>query len=152
MIWATDIYGLEVLLHPPQHALDYFQKHPMEFPRGRYPPLPGDELQLPGINNCFHTWETAVAAEVGSTALVRAAGYKVDVIMAAFHGNKEYEKGETCKKNGDVLFEGKYWGTNVHPFETLFMKSHREMDEITLEMHTQWVDGNGYSSWDVCKS
>jgi hypothetical protein len=48
--------------------------------------------QAPGINQCFHTWDSAVAAEVSSTALIKAAGYKVDVLMAAFHGIKELER------------------------------------------------------------
>jgi hypothetical protein len=163
MIWATDITGLEVLLFPPEPALDYLSTHPILLPppknkesKGKTLPKPAPETsrvhQAPGINGCFHTWDSAVAAEISSTSLMKAAGYKVDAMMAAYHGMKEYEEGQTCRENRDVLFDGEYFGTNVHPFETGFMKSNRDVDPVGLERLSQWMGGRGYRSYDYCKA
>jgi hypothetical protein len=108
--------------------------------------------QSPGINACFHTWDSAVAAEVSSTSLIKAAGYKVDVLMAAFHGVKELEAGESCEENGDVLFEGGYFGGNISVWETGWWKTNREVEEEELERQTEWVRQRGYRSWDFCRA
>lgn len=57
-----------------------------------------------GINACFHTWDSAVASEVYATSVIKAAGYKVDVLMAVYHGIKEMEEGESCDEE---------WGCTV---------------------------------------
>ncbi|KUJ20010.1 uncharacterized protein LY89DRAFT_695594 [Mollisia scopiformis] len=160
MIWATDLTGLETLLFPPQSALDYISTHPILLP----PPknkeaaakTPSPETsrvhQAPGINACFHTWDSAVAAEISSTSLIRAEGYKVDAMMAAYHGMRSYEEGVSCAENRDVLFDGEYFGTNVHPFETGFLKSNRDVDPLGLERQSQWMRGRGYRSYDYCRA
>jgi hypothetical protein len=58
--------------------------------------------------------------------------------------------GEICGKAEDLLYEGKYYGTNVHPFELVFMKTNRRIDDFGLEKLTEWVDGIGYESYDYC--
>jgi hypothetical protein len=108
--------------------------------------------QPPGINACFHTWDSAVAAEVSATALIKAAGYKIDVLMMAFHGIKEVEKGESCEVNGDVLFEGGYFGGDISVWETGWWKTNRGMKEEELKRLTGWVGERGYRSWDFCRA
>jgi hypothetical protein len=108
--------------------------------------------QPPGINACFHTWDSAVAAEVSSTSLILAAGYKVDVLMAAFHGVKSLEEGESCDENGDVLFEGGYFGGDISVWETGWWKTNRDVDDGGLERQTEWVRNRRYSSWDYCRA
>ena len=132
MIWATDRTGIELLLHPPAD-----------------PKLPADKQEV-GINSCFHTWETAVHAEVYATQIILAAGYETSVMMSAFHAKKTFV--QDCDKggNGDALWNGKYYGTNVHPYETVFMKSNRDIDPILMTRLTEWTDGSGYSSYDHC--
>jgi hypothetical protein len=93
-----------------------------------------------------------VAAEVSATALIKAAGYKIDVLMTAFHGIKELERGETCELNGDVLFEGGYFGRDISVWETGWWKTNREMGEEELKRLTGWVGERGYSSWDFCRA
>lgn len=105
---------------------------------------------VPGINNCFHTWDSAVAAEISATSLIKAAGYKVDAMMSAFHGLSSYEQGESCGKNSDVLRDKEYFGINVHPFETGWMKSNRDADPLGIKRHSQWMDGRNYRSYDYC--
>ncbi len=50
----------------------------------------------------------------------------------------------------DWLGAGAYFGTFVHPYENLFMKSHRHIEDTVLDRLTEWHDGWGYSSYDVC--
>jgi hypothetical protein len=54
-----------------------------------------------------------------------------------------------CKEE-DWLGPGSYFGTFVHPYENLFMKSHRKIEDTVLENLTKWHDGWGYESYDVC--
>ena len=154
MIWATDNTGIETLLFPPASAVEYLREHPVKLPPKSEEAnvKSGAGPQQPGINGCFHDWDSAVAAEVGASSLIKAAGYEIDVLMSAFHGDKEYGSQASCEQNGDVLWNGGYWGTNVHPFETVFIKTNRDVDPVALKDHTDWVNGRGYSSYDYCLS
>ena len=53
-------------------------------------------------------------------------------------------------KHEDWLGPGSYFGTFVHPYENLFMKSHRKIEDTVLDNLTKWHDGWGYESYDVC--
>ncbi|KAL2068368.1 hypothetical protein VTL71DRAFT_16466 [Oculimacula yallundae] len=160
MIWATDIMGIQTLLFPPQKALDYLSSHPITLPAfsasQNDPPQPSSSTTpLPsryGINGCFNTYASAVGAEVSSTSLILAAGYKVDAMMSAYHGLKEYEENRSCGENRDVLWEGKYFGIDVHPFETVFIKANRDLAPLVLERHSEWVEKRRYSSYDYCRA
>jgi hypothetical protein len=147
MIWATDLVGMEILLFPPQSALDYLAEHPVTYLQSSE----SENKQLPGINGCFHNWDSAVRAEISSTSLIWAAGYKVDAMMAAYQGQESYRTGKSCSGNSDVLWDGKYWGTNMGFYETLFMKSNRNVDPTGLKMQTEWMSGREYRSYDHCK-
>lgn len=133
MIWATDIIGLELLLNPPAD------------------PSKSEDNQPVGINHCFDGWDEAVAGEIGASGVITRAGYKLDVMMAAFHG---YDYVEKCdpSKNGDVLWNNGYEGTNIHPYDTMFLKTNRDIDPKMVEKMTEWTDGSKYSSWDHCPS
>jgi hypothetical protein len=148
MIWATDIIGLTTLLFPSASAISQLSLAPLlsasiDVER----PIPAP---FPGINACFHKWGDAVAAEVGSSAIIKASGYKLDVMMSAYHGSTTYEKDCNSSVNGDVLFDKKYFGTNVHPFETVFIKTNRDIDPVGLMRLTEWTKGRKYSSFDFC--
>lgn len=56
----------------------------------------------------------------------------------------------SCRKM-DWLQPGNYYGMTVHPYENLFMKSHRHLDDNLMDRLTEWHDGSGYESYDVCK-
>lgn len=135
MIWATDAIGMSLLLYPPQ-------------------PTPTKEMPTPkpehGINACFHTWDTAVHAEIGATSVVVDAGYKVDVMMSRFHGDANYIEHCDSTQNGDVLWNGGYSGTNVHPYETIFLKTNRDIDPVLMERLSEWTSGANFSSYDYC--
>ncbi|CAG8961595.1 hypothetical protein HYFRA_00006130 [Hymenoscyphus fraxineus] len=146
MILATDKVGMETLLHPTQEALTIYKANP---PKEAFP-LEFDLDQTPGINGCFKSYGHAVKAEISITSLIRAAGYKYDVMMSAFKGTADYE--HTCDPNvGDLLWDRRYYGINVHPFETIFIKSNRDIDPLVVQRHTEWAAGRGYTSYDHCK-
>lgn len=144
MIWAIDRIGLEVLLFPTDEQTAKLKT--LIPPREPTSPVP--EMEVPGINSCPHEYWKAVAVEVHSTALIKAAGYKVDAMMSAFHSSPLYE--EHCGSNGDVLLKDGYYGMNLHPYDTVFAKTNRGSDPLTLERLTSWTRGAKYSSYDYC--
>jgi len=74
-------------------------------------------------------------------------------MMTAYHAAENYE--DICDKRretADVLWEGEYFGINVHPFETVFIKSNRDVDPVTTDRLTEWTEKRKYSSYDFCKA
>jgi hypothetical protein len=100
-----------------------------------------------GIDNCPQDMNQAVAFETRLTSLIKANGYTVGVIMAM--GNSYDGWVDVCA-NGDVTVAGAYDGTNIHPYETMFVKTKRGADPKTLELLTKWHDGSNYSSYNYC--
>ena len=85
-------------------------------------------------------------------------GYEVDVLMAAYRGEfedggEQYER--ECRgadpPSKDVNFNKGYFGFNVHPYETIFVKANRDVDPNMIEKFAEWHDNMNYSSWDVCE-
>nr|XP_036578224.1 uncharacterized protein CTRU02_11725 [Colletotrichum truncatum]KAF6785425.1 hypothetical protein CTRU02_11725 [Colletotrichum truncatum] len=136
MIWATDDIGIDLLLHPPPNSSD-----PDQF---------GNENDAVGLAGCYDGWNHAVHAEVGATGLFTKQGYEVDLMMTAFHSSKKYIEECDTSHNGDVLWNGAYFGTNVHPYETIFIKANRNIDPVLIDHLTTWQQASGYSSYDVC--
>ncbi|KAH8598910.1 hypothetical protein B0O99DRAFT_698234 [Bisporella sp. PMI_857] len=141
MILATDRIGIEVLLFPPAAAVAKVAQLPPVNMKGEF-------NLYPGINGCFHEWGAAVSAEIGTSAVMNAAGYKLDVMMSAYHNGKEFEQ---CNSIVDFLNENTYYGISYHPYETLFFKTNRVIDELMIERYTDWTNGRKYSSYDFCK-
>lgn len=67
--------------------------------------------------------------------------------LAALNAPGDFWK--DCKE-ADWLGPGSYYGTFVHPYENLFMKSHRHIEDTVLDRLTEWHDGSGVNSWEVC--
>jgi hypothetical protein len=107
--------------------------------------------------------------EIRTTQLLRDNGYEVDVFLSVYHSKDRETKqrlltdpdpaslsvsvpGDFWKSctDEDWLGPGSYFGTFVHPYENLFMKSHRHIEDTVLDRLTEWHDGSGYSSYDVC--
>ena len=107
----------------------------------------GTLLTPDGIDNCPQDMNQAVWFETRLTSLVKAKGYTVSVMMAM--GNS-YEGWVDACANGDVTVTGAYDGANIHPYETMFVKTKRGADPMTLELLTRWHDGSNYSSYDYC--
>ncbi|KAK7754215.1 hypothetical protein SLS62_003792 [Diatrype stigma] len=184
MIWATDAIGMGLLLYPQKQEqkqqqrrrrrrrsddddgsdeIDEIEEEETETDAdtdsdSHQAVEPGSGVALQG---CYNERDRAIGAEVGTTAMIRGAGYEVDAMMAAFHkGDASHGYAAGCGvavteggSAGDVLFNGAYFGANVHPYETVFMKANRDIDPRTLELLTGWhLNGTmgRDGSWDVC--
>jgi len=146
MIWATDRVGLETLLFPSEELkTKFFADLP---PHDDTSPVPAPEVA--GINACPHEYWKAVAIEVFATPLIRSAGYEVDVLMTAYKSIPEYETACRDRGDGDVLNTGKYWDMSIHPYDSIFTKTNREHDAVTVDKYTEWAEVRKYSSYDYC--
>jgi hypothetical protein len=146
MIWATDRVGIETLLFPTDDQIAGL-KTSLESMK---PDTPVPEMETPGINSCPSEYWKAVAVEVYASPLIEAAGYKIDAMMTAFHANPNYEA--ECADIADVLYEDKYFGINLHPYDSIFAKANRGTNAETLRIYTEWMDESKYSSYDHCGS
>lgn len=139
MLLATDDIGMSILLDPVialSASVD-------DFYGSRYDPV--------GLTPCFTSLKKAVHAEIGITTLVESQGYDVDVVMTAPHSRDTFEK--FCNETGkpdDFLYKNGYLGTNVHPYETMFMKANRDIDPMLLQRLTEWHLQGNMTSWDTC--
>lgn len=141
MLWATDSVGMGILLDPTlAHSV------PQEDHWGK--------LDDPvGLSFCHETMDAAVHAEIGSTRLITSQGYKVDALMTAYELAAGSDVVKYCEigQFEDILYDKKYYGSNIHPYETIFFKSNRDIDPILLGKLTDWHLKNGVKSWDTCK-
>lgn len=139
MLLATDDVGMSVLLDPAlalSASVDDFY---------------GTSKDPVGFSPCFSTLHKAVHAEIGITSLMQSQGYEVDVVMTAPHSAANFEA--FCDRIGrpdDFLYKDSYLGTNVHPYETVFMKANRDIDPMLLERLTEWHLAGNMTSWETC--
>ncbi|OTA94270.1 hypothetical protein M434DRAFT_10810 [Hypoxylon sp. CO27-5] len=136
MIWATDKVGMELLLYPPANVSE--------------PDIYGGTDDTVAFGSCYEEFHQAIHAEIGATGLIRGAGYKVSAMMSAFQGEQYFDKCDEHPK--DLLFEGTgYFGTNLHPYETLFFKANRGIDPPTLDLLTRLhLSSQQDRSWELC--
>jgi hypothetical protein len=135
MVWGLDRIGLGLLLQPYPTGVGYW---------------------------CPYDMVDAISGEVLATPLITNAGYAVDALDAVYHSHDGDDNDNDGKKDNspegylkgctdeDFFHENYYYGFNIHPYEVVFMKAAREMQEVLLGNLTLWTDGSGYSSYDVC--
>ncbi|KAK1717411.1 hypothetical protein CaCOL14_002057 [Colletotrichum acutatum] len=141
MIFATDDVGMGILLDP---TVATSASEDDRF---------GSKDAPVGLSGCYADWNAAVHAEVGTTGLIMNAGYKVDAMMTALHSEEGVE--EYCKahpESGDLLWDKKYFGSNIHPYETVFIKANRNVDPSLMSSMTDWHMRMKSNSFDVCGS
>ena len=71
--------------------------------------------------------------------------------MAAWRG--EFGSAEDYNSKcrvGDVNRNHAYFGFNVHPYETLFVKSNRDIEPVMIDKLTAWHDNMNITSWEAC--
>ncbi|KAK2050798.1 hypothetical protein LZ31DRAFT_580942 [Colletotrichum somersetense] len=112
----------------------------------------GTKNDAVGMGGCYDGWTQAVHAEVGATSIILKQGYKVDLMMTAFHKSKNYIEECDTSQNGDVLRNGRYFGTNVHPYETIFIKANRDIDPTLIQHLTTWQQASSFNSYSVCQT
>ncbi|PVH86518.1 hypothetical protein DL98DRAFT_582472 [Cadophora sp. DSE1049] len=102
-----------------------------------------------GIGECFRTLDDAMKGAIRTTPLLKSAGYHVDVMTTMFQSQRNYQF-ENCTQEGDMMYEGKYAGFSVHPFEVMFIKTNRNINPVMIDSLSKWIDQSGYSSYVVC--
>ncbi|RVD87101.1 uncharacterized protein DFL_005346 [Arthrobotrys flagrans] len=107
----------------------------------------GLQTLLPVLNHCFPTFWKAVHAEEYAAQTMLNAGYNISVLMSSFQSDRDYVN--SCR-HGEVLGDNWYFGTSLHPYETIFQKANRGIAERQLELLTDWHKKSGYSSWEAC--
>jgi hypothetical protein len=126
-------------------------EHPAQFPRPDGYKIEDPDWVERGLNQCFENRQKAVEGEISATGIILGAGKKVDVILMKFQTDPDYEA--HCARLGEFdpnAFEGAYDGISIHPFETLFVKTNRGLDERLLVLQTGWMDRSNFSSYDYC--
>ncbi|KAK2008091.1 hypothetical protein LZ32DRAFT_694938 [Colletotrichum eremochloae] len=112
----------------------------------------GTENDAVGMGGCHDGWNQAVHAEVGAISAFLKQGYKVDMMMAAFQKSKNYIEECDTSQSGNLLWNGKYFGTYVHPYEIVFIKANRAIDPTLIEHLATWQQASGFNSYSVCKA
>lgn len=95
----------------------------------------------------------AIHGELGLSDLIESQGYEVDALLAAYQGHPT--PANYCFENGspeDILYDNRYYGSNVHPYELVFIKANRNIDPILLEKMTMWHLNQNETSWDTCEA
>ncbi len=139
MLFATDEVGMSILLDPKLATTVHNDDHW------------GTVDDPVSLSVCFETLFKAIHSEIGITELIRSQGYGVDVMLTSFHGANDPLT--YCEENGnpdDVLYDGHYFGTSVHPYETVFIKANRGIDQTTVDLMTKWHLNMKTTSWDTC--
>lgn len=126
----------------------------------------GLEILEPALNCKRNFVEAVLTGEVKFASMIRDAGYDVEVAWSA-RKSKDYQDAEDYWGRGcptwDCLYPLKYYGMDVHPYDTIFVKVNRTTflrNHIpttnspagihTLETLTKWADESKYSSYDHC--
>ncbi|RKO86816.1 hypothetical protein BDK51DRAFT_24127, partial [Blyttiomyces helicus] len=102
----------------------------------------GYELIAPALACHANLVDAVSNGEIAATRLVRDAGFKVDVMMTSFHaGEKAVDECNTR----DINFPNGYYERSIHPYEVMFIKANRLIDDHVLKLYTEWHD----SAWDL---
>jgi hypothetical protein len=103
-----------------------------------------------GFTVCYKTMTQAQHGEIGLSDLVLSQGYEMDCMLTAVAAETP---GQYCNKTqppGDILFNDRYFGFNVHPYELAFVKNNRDINPIMIDNFTNWHMKRNTSSWDTC--
>lgn len=152
MLWGTDRIGLDLLLHPPANSPSHNEF--LAKLNEHYPNLTqshGPDYVDQGINKCAVDRTEAVEAEISGAGIIKAGGYKATSLLAKAQIDDNFL--DNCWNHGgtiDPQGNGYYDGMNYHPFETLFIKTNRNIDPNMISKYTIWANEANYSSWDYC--
>lgn len=124
----------------------------------------GLELILPSLQCAEHLIDAVMDGETALTSLVRGAGFDADPIYSLRYSDRFARPEDYWKScsHTDIFYGDTYDGMDVHPFDTVFVKTKRtvpgvgavspfsEHGQVVLDKLTQWADKSGYSSYDYC--
>lgn len=160
MIWATDSTGLQELLRPdvlgncPPDMLQAIQHEVSATTHLRQAGYAVDTM-LSIYQSRNKLAKLAKIAEAKASLPAELDANNMHMTVTLDQPGNWWEDG--CGAHDDFLKPVQaedsiygYYGTFVHPFETIFMKSHRAIEDITMDRLTEWIDGEGYESYDYC--
>ena len=106
----------------------------------------GLDLILPELY-CFGRHQDAVSkGELRITRAILRGGFAVDVMMSAFRVDGSPWN---CTYN-DPYWDKWYFGINIHPYEVIFPKVNRRVQEELIDLYTAWHDKSIYNSNKFC--
>ncbi|KAJ3014711.1 hypothetical protein HKX48_005004 [Thoreauomyces humboldtii] len=76
--------------------------------------------------------EAVVTGEIPITSILKDKGFKVDHLMVSATAEPL-----SCEK-GDMNFAGSYYGMSCHPYELVFIKTNRGIDDNAIAHYTKW--------------
>lgn len=84
--------------------------------------------------------------EVRMSQVILDKGYNIASLMLCYKGIdfRKYRNNKSLnvniRKSGDPLYNNKYHGINLNPYETIFFKSNRKVAEDVLSNYTDWIN------------
>ena len=100
-----------------------------------------------GLSGCYIEKVDAIRTELSLSRMIEDATYKYDVMMTGTASSSDYF--HECAHE-DVNWDKHYFGFNLHPYETIFVKANRRIDPVLLMTLTEWHNNQNYSSWGMC--
>ncbi|KAI8919903.1 hypothetical protein DFJ77DRAFT_450418 [Powellomyces hirtus] len=94
----------------------------------------GYEAGLPAFQCSNSIKDAIMSGEVRLTGLLQEKGFKAHSITTAYAADPD-----ACE-NGDMNYKGKYYGMSYHPYELVFIKTNRDIDDLALKQYTEWHD------------
>lgn len=71
-------------------------------------------------------------------------------MMAAYQAVKDNDSYDSTCTPFDPNFDKAYYGSNLHPYEALFIKANRNIDPAMIDSFTKWHGQMNYPSWESC--
>eukprot|EP01117_Protostelium_nocturnum_P003766 TRINITY_DN1502_c1_g1_i5.p1 TRINITY_DN1502_c1_g1~~TRINITY_DN1502_c1_g1_i5.p1 ORF type:complete len:185 (-),score=16.71 TRINITY_DN1502_c1_g1_i5:96-650(-) len=108
----------------------------------------GFEIMKPTMK-CFNDfWGAVLQSEIKLSNQILNKGYDIYVTQASAWEEGSYF--QNCTTN-DLWSDNFYYGGNLNPYELIFFKSNRKLNEVALQMATDFTIHSNYSSYDYCK-
>lgn len=124
----------------------------------------GLDIIMPALQCQASLWEAVLEGELKITDMVREAGYEAMPIFSIrpTFGKQTNDFWNSCDFM-DVFYEGRMSGSDVIPYDTIFVKTKRTVQypgapplpfgargQKVLDILTDWADKSNYSSYDYC--
>jgi hypothetical protein len=94
--------------------------------------------------------DTVIKKEMGFTNVIMDAGYTIKC-MLKYYENMNFKVQRCPYQSICHLNPNHYFGTNVNPYEVIFIKQNRNIEPLRLERYTEWHSKKiGYNIKALC--
>ena len=86
--------------------------------------------------------EVINTCEKGTTQDILNAGYNIHITQKYWQNHEFRDRKATRKKCGktmDVFYPNRNFGIDIHPLETIFVKTNRRVNPLVLSKYTGWI-------------